>query len=53
MVKKEEYNGSEAFLCEACGFHYREKKQAEKCENFCEEENICNSEITSNSLERS
>lgn len=52
MVKKEEYEGFEAFLCEACGFHYKDRNEAEKCEKFCEEENMCNSEITSSSLER-
>lgn len=53
MVEKTEFEGEEAYRCEACGFHYREKEVAEKCEEYCNKNNICKSEITEKSLERS
>jgi hypothetical protein len=53
MVKKEEFEGREAFACEACGFHYEYREDAEQCEEFCTEKGTCNSEVTSRSFERS
>ncbi len=32
MVVEEEYSGQESYRCEECGFHYKEKRMAEKCE---------------------
>ncbi|MFB6115386.1 MAG: hypothetical protein ABEK04_03760 [Candidatus Nanohalobium sp.] len=52
MVKKEKFEGEEAFKCEECGMHYQEKDLAEKCERYCREKGMCNSEITEKSLER-
>lgn len=52
MVVKEDVNGTPFFQCEICGFHYQDKKRAEKCEEACREGH-CRSEITEHSLERS
>lgn len=52
MVEKEGFKGVDSFKCEICGFHYTQKKQAEKCEESCVE-GRCSDEITKNSLERS
>lgn len=53
MVEKEIFEGGASFRCEACGFHYGNRTDAEICEEFCEEKGICDSDITSRSLERS
>lgn len=39
------------YQCEACGFHYVEKEQAEKCEAWCKEHHSCNLEITAQAEE--
>ncbi len=39
------------YQCEACGFNYAEKEQAEKCEAWCKEHNSCNLEITAEAKE--
>jgi len=41
----------ELYQCEACGFHYVEKEQAEKCEAWCKECRSCNLEITAQAEE--
>jgi len=43
--------GKKLYQCEACGFHYTEKEQAEKCEAWCKEHNSCNLEITAQAEE--
>lgn len=37
--------------CPECGFHYREKEWAEKCEAWCKEHKSCNLEITAHADE--
>jgi hypothetical protein len=51
MVKKEEFNGKEAYKCETSGFQYEDKEMAEKCENDCEENGACSMEIAMEALE--
>ncbi|HLC51262.1 MAG TPA: hypothetical protein VJH90_02710 [archaeon] len=41
------------FKCKICGFTYRDKKWAEKCEAFCKKHDSCSTEITKHSIERS
>ena len=43
--------GKKLYQCEACGLHYVEKEQAEKCEAWCKEHNSCNLEITARAEE--
>ncbi len=52
MVEKEEFEGQEAYRCEACGFHYSERETAERCEEFCETREGCSTEITAKAVER-
>jgi hypothetical protein len=52
MVKKEQFEGEEAFLCEECGFHYKEKSMAEECEEHCRDYDACDTRIVENALER-
>ncbi len=37
--------------CDICGFHYKEKEWAEKCEAWCKEHHSCNLEITEHAEE--
>lgn len=52
MVLKERFEGEDSFQCEECGFHFKDKDLAEKCEEFCREKGMCNSQITEKALER-
>lgn len=52
MVLEENYSGNKAYKCEECGMHYQDRSTAERCEAYCREEGMCNSEITKKSLER-
>lgn len=38
-------------ICPECGFHYRDKAWAEKCEVWCKEHKSCNLEITAHAEE--
>lgn len=47
---KEIKNNKGIYQCEVCGFKYREKQWAEKCEVWCRKNNSCNLEITQHSI---
>ena len=51
MVKEETKNNENLFKCEACGFYYKEKGWAKKCEDFCNKNKSCNIEITKHSVQ--
>ncbi|MFB6203490.1 MAG: hypothetical protein ABEK01_03275 [Candidatus Nanohaloarchaea archaeon] len=53
MVKEEEYEGIEAFKCEICGMHYGNRDVAERCEEFCRENEGCSTKVAKRSLESS
>ena len=42
MVKK----SVNLFVCEACGFKYKEKELAKQCEEYCNKHHMCSLEIT-------
>jgi len=46
MVKELSKDGETFYICEACGFAYKEKRLAEKCQQWCAEHQSCNLEIT-------
>ncbi|MFB6145935.1 MAG: hypothetical protein ABEJ99_05540 [Candidatus Nanohaloarchaea archaeon] len=52
MVRRGDFNGEKAYICEECGLHYREKQVAENCEEHCRTRNACSLEMTRKSLER-
>lgn len=52
MVVKEEYEGIESFKCEECGFHYRDKRNAENCEKHCRNNDSCDTQTIKRSIER-
>ena len=50
MVKELMKHGKKYFQCEECGFYYKEKKWAQKCEDFCKKRKSCSIEITKHSV---
>lgn len=39
------------YQCAECGFHYEDKKQAERCEAWCKKHKSCNIEIIASAIE--
>ncbi len=46
MVREIRRNEERFYVCEACGFAYKKKSWAEKCQNYCTIHNACSLEIT-------
>jgi|SRR3989338_2828781 len=44
-------NNKSLYQCQECGFHYKDKEMAEKCEAWCKKHKTCNVEITKQSEE--
>lgn len=40
-----------SFTCPECGMHYKAKKIAKQCEEFCKTHNACSMEIAKLSIE--
>jgi hypothetical protein len=51
MVERDEFDSVKAFACEVCGHHYREKRDAERCEAACDEEGMCDPDLHEDALE--
>ena len=51
MVREVQKDTDILWVCEICGFHYREKATAEKCEVWCKEHKSCNLEIIKEAVE--
>jgi predicted ATP-dependent serine protease len=50
-ITKEEFKKDKKyFICEECGFAYKEMDWAEKCQAWCKEHNSCNMEITKHAI---
>jgi len=45
MVKEITKNNKTYYQCEACGFFYKEREIAQKCQDFCNKYKSCNLEI--------
>jgi len=43
-------DGTRQYVCEECGFVYRDRKWAEKCEEWCSTYHGCNLEITQHAV---
>lgn len=50
MVKELIKDGVTLYLCEACGFAYKEKEWAQKCQQWCQQHHSCNLEITQHAV---
>ncbi len=46
MVKETVKNNNKYYVCEECSFAYKDKRWAQKCQNWCKKYNSCNIEIT-------
>jgi len=46
MVKQVSVNRIRGFACEECGFVYKDKKTAERCQKHCSKHHACSLEIT-------
>jgi hypothetical protein len=46
MAEKIIRNKKTYYLCKECGFLYKDRKIAQKCENWCKKHHSCNMEIT-------
>jgi len=50
MVKEIKKSKNVYYQCEECEFFYKEKKWAQKCEDFCKKYKSCSIEITKHSV---
>ncbi len=50
MVRELRKDDSTFYVCDACGFAYREKELAQRCQSWCEEHHSCNLEITEHAV---
>lgn len=50
MVKEIKKNGKTLYICEECGFGYEQKEWAEKCQQWCQQYQSCNLEITQHAI---
>jgi len=46
MAEEENLEGQIVFKCMKCGWLYKNRNMAEKCEEWCERHNSCDLEIT-------
>lgn len=51
MVEKIKSN-KEYYECEECKLNYKEKRWAEKCENWCRKNKSCNINITKHAVNK-
>ena len=50
MTKEENFEGKIVYKCEKCGWIYKTKNLAKKCEEWCNEHKSCNMDITKHSI---
>lgn len=52
MVQETQKESKKLYQCRECGFVYKDKKWAEKCEDWCKEHKSCNLKITAHAEKR-
>jgi len=50
MVKELSKANQKFYLCESCGFEYKDIQTAQQCENYCNEYNSCSIEIAKHAV---
>ncbi len=50
MVKELHKDDKTYYVCEECGFVYEQKEWAEKCQQWCQQHQSCNLEITQHGI---
>lgn len=53
MVSEEGRGSGKVYVCERCGFAYKEKTWTEKCEEYCVKHNACSLEIINHAVKDS
>jgi len=51
VVREANKKDKTLFICEECGLVYEQKEWAEKCQQWCRENQSCNLEIIQHSLQ--
>lgn len=51
MVREVKREEQVFYVCEECGFTYKDQEWAEKCEDFCAKHRMCSLEITSHAVQ--
>ncbi len=46
MVGEENFDNEIVFKCMKCGWLYKDREKAERCEKWCKKHSLCNPEIT-------
>lgn len=52
MVKETANADQKLYLCESCGFGYKEYQIAQQCEDFCNKHQSCSTEIAKHAVSR-
>ena len=50
MVKTVTKDDKNYYVCEECGFAYKEEETAQKCQDWCNKYKSCNLEITKDAV---
>jgi C4-type Zn-finger protein len=50
LVNEVKWKGESVYLCEYCGFGYRDIGTADECEEYCDTHDICSQEITKKAI---
>jgi len=50
MVKELEKEDQTLYLCEACGFGYKDTLKAQQCEDYCNKHQSCSTEIAKHAV---
>ena len=50
MPKEENFEGKIVYKCEKCGWLYKSKKWAQKCEDYCGKNHSCSLDITKHAI---
>lgn len=51
-MEQENLEKKQLYRCPECGFEYKEKEWAEKCEAYCKEHKSCNIEVIKHAVKR-
>lgn len=50
MVKEVQETNQKLYLCEACGFTYKDSSKAQQCEDYCNSHQSCSRDITKHAV---
>lgn len=50
MVSEENFEERTVYKCEECGFYYKTKSLAKRCESFCKKHKSCNLNLTKHAI---